>query len=141
MMVLVDTSIWSLALRRHPSDLSHHERLVTGNLRELIQDGRAQLLGAVRQEILTGIREHARFQRIRSELRDFEDVPLTFEDYEHAAEMSNLCRQRGVTATPIDVLICAVSQDRHWQIFSVDRDFVHYSKILSIEMMTLSRIH
>jgi len=141
MMVLVDTSIWSLALRRHPSHLSTSERLLTNSLRELIQEGRVQLLGAVRQEILTGIREHTKFRKIRSELRDFEDVALTFEDYENAASMSNLCRQSGIAATPIDMLICAVSQLRGWRVFTADRDFIHFSKVLRIPMMTSFRLH
>jgi len=135
MMVLVDTSIWSLALRRHPSHLSADERLLTNSLRELIQEDRVRLLGAVRQEILTGIREHTMFRKIRSELRDFKDVALTSEDYENAASMSNQCRQSGIAATPTDMLICAVSRERGWQVFSVDRDFIHYSKVLPIQMM------
>jgi predicted nucleic acid-binding protein len=88
------------------------------------------LLGAVRQEILTGIRERTKFLKIRGELRDYEDVALTYEDYENAARMSNICRHSGIAATPIDMLICAASQKHDWQIFSTDRDFFHYAKIL-----------
>jgi len=141
MMVLVDTSIWSLALRRHPSALSSEERALANGLRELIQEHRVQLLGAVRQEILTGIREQTRFQRIRSELREFEDVALTPTDYEEAARMSNRCRQSGIAATPVDMLICAASQNRGWQVFTTDRDFVQYSKVLPIQLMRRFRLH
>jgi predicted nucleic acid-binding protein len=141
MMVLVDTPIWSLALRRHPSHPSADERLLTDSLRELIQAGRAQLLGAVRQEVLTGIREQSQFRKIRSELRAFEDVALTFQDYENAASMGNLCRQSGIATTAIDMLICAASQNRGWHVMSTDRDFVHYSKILPIQIMAPFRIH
>jgi predicted nucleic acid-binding protein len=136
MMVLVDTSIWSLALRRRRSDLSTDDRLLTNTLLELIQAGRAQLLGVVRQEILTGIREAVQFNKVRSELHEFQDVALTSDDYENAAGMSNRCREAGVAATPVDMLICAVSQRRGWQVFSTDRDFVHYSRILPIRIMT-----
>jgi predicted nucleic acid-binding protein len=135
MMVLVDTSIWSLALRRRLPDLSAKERAITDSLRELIYEGRVQMLGAVRQEILTGIRDQKKFLQIRSELRDYEDVPLDCDDYENAARMSNRCRESGIAATPIDMLLCAVSQGRDWQIFSADRDFIHYAKILAIRMM------
>jgi predicted nucleic acid-binding protein len=135
MMVLVDTSIWSLALRRHPSDLSRSERMIANSLRELIHEGRVQLLGAVRQEILTGIREPAKFLKIRSELHEYEDVAMASDDYETAARMSNLCRESGIAATPIDMLICAVSQKRRWQVFSTDGDFLHYAKVLPIQMM------
>ncbi len=141
MMVLVDTSIWSLALRRHPSDLSPPERNIANNLRELVQEGRVQLLGAVRQEILTGIREQAKFRKLCSELHEYEDVALAPDDYENAARMSNLCRESGIAATPIDMLICAVSQKRGWPVFSTDRDFIHYAKVLSIQMMMPFRSH
>jgi predicted nucleic acid-binding protein len=141
MMVLVDTSIWSLALRRDPSHLSVEERYLTSSLRELIEGSRVQLIGAVRQEILTGIREQARFRRIRSELREFEDVALNSADYENAASMSNLCRQSGIAATPIDMLICAVSQVRGWNVFTADRDFAHYSKVLRIQLLTPFHAH
>ena len=135
MMVLVDTSIWSLALRRHPSDLFPSERIIANSLRELVHEGRVQLLGAVRQEILTGIREQAKFLKICDELHEYEDVVLASDDYENAASMSNICRESGIAATPIDMLICAVSQKRGWQVFSTDRDFIHYAKVLPIRMM------
>jgi predicted nucleic acid-binding protein len=141
MMVLVDTPIWSLALRRHPSDLSADDRLLADSFRELIQEGRVQLLGAVRQEVLTGIREPIKFRKIRSELREFDDVALTADDYEDAASMSNVCRQSGIAATPIDMLICAASQNRGWQVFTADRDFVHYSRLLRIRLLTPFRLH
>lgn len=141
MMVLVDTSIWSLALRRQSSDLSRAERMIANSFRELIHEGRVQLLGAVRQEILTGIREPSRFLKIRSELHEYEDVALASDDYENAASMNNLCRKSGIAATPIDMLICAVSQKRRWQIFSTDGDFVHYAKVLPIQMVMPLRPH
>ena len=56
MNVLVDTPVWSLALRRKQVDLSAREKAITEALAELIRDGRAQLMGAIRQELLSGIR-------------------------------------------------------------------------------------
>jgi len=53
MKVLVDTSVWSLALRRNNLD---NTLPVVNQLRELIADGKVVLLGAVRQEVLSGIR-------------------------------------------------------------------------------------
>ena len=53
MKVVVDTSVWSLALRRNNLD---NTLPVVNQLRELIADGKVVLLGAVRQEVLSGIR-------------------------------------------------------------------------------------
>jgi len=55
MSVTVDTSVWSLALRRNtPDDAAD----VINHFRDLITDGRVVLLGAIRQEILSGIRHN-----------------------------------------------------------------------------------
>jgi hypothetical protein len=74
--VLVDTPAWSLALRRRAADLSEHERLLITVFYGSVQESRVQLLGATRQEILSGIRDKSQFQRIRAYLRAFEEVPL-----------------------------------------------------------------
>ncbi len=46
MMVLVDTPVWSLALRRKPGDLNPREQALTRALAELIREGRAQIVGS-----------------------------------------------------------------------------------------------
>ena len=51
MNVIVDTSVWSLALRRTPARTSAE----AAELAELIREGRVAMIGAVRQEILSGV--------------------------------------------------------------------------------------
>ena len=75
MLVLVDTPIWSLALRRTSTDLNPRERHLTKALRELIRDGRAQLVGPIRQELLSGIRPGTSFRRLRDQMRAFDRFP------------------------------------------------------------------
>ena len=134
MLVLVDTPIWSLALRRKPPDLNQRERLLTQAFEELIRDGRAQLIGVVRQELLSGIRDEERFRKLRDYLRAFDDPGLGPSDYETAAEMHNRCRSRGISGSTIDFLLCAVAELRQWQIFTTDKDFEHYSRVLGLQM-------
>jgi hypothetical protein len=134
MRILVDTPVWSLALRRRTTDLAPGERRALQLLHQVIEEGRAQLLGSVRQELLSGLREHAQFRRLRDYLRDFPDMVLGVEDYEDAAHASNECRKAGVTGTPVDMLICAVSVHHGWQIFTTDGDFAHYARILPIQL-------
>ena len=50
MKVLVDTSVWSLALRRNTAS---EAMPIVNQLRDVIINGRAVLLGAVRQEVLS----------------------------------------------------------------------------------------
>ena len=134
MMVLVDTSIWSLALRRKSADLSAREKSLTLALAELIREGRAQLIGVVRQELLSGIREPDKFDQLRNHLRAFDDVRLDPSDYEEAAQIHNRCRSRGIAGSAIDFLICAVADRRHWQIFTTDSDFDRYQKVLGLKL-------
>lgn len=54
MQVLVDTSVWSLALRRSAHRLNEGEAKRVTLLRDLIQDGRVRLIGPIRQELLSG---------------------------------------------------------------------------------------
>ena len=138
MMVLVDTPVWSLALRRKPEALNPRERQLTETLAELVREGRVQLLGPVRQELLSGIREEAQFRKLRDYLRAFPEHPLEAEDYEEAAHMNNRCRTRGIAGSAIDFLICAAAHRRGWSILTTDRDFHNYSSVLPLRLHSAS---
>jgi len=138
MMVLVDTSVWSLALRRKQADLSPEEQDLKTALQELVQDGRAQIVGPVRQELLSGIRAEGSFHKVRDALRAFDEPQLQIQDYEEAARISNICRVRGIAGSAIDFLICAISQLRNWEVFTTDRDFIRYSKVLPLRLYRAS---
>jgi predicted nucleic acid-binding protein len=134
-MVLVDTPVWLLSLRRRAVDLSADDRRLTQILYQLVQRGQIQLLGSTRQEVLTGIREESVFQRIRDHLGDFPDVELEQHDYEEAARISNLCRRAGIAGSAIDMLMCSVSLRHGWEIFTTDRDFVQYQRNVPIRLL------
>jgi predicted nucleic acid-binding protein len=136
-MILVDTPVWSLALRRKAANLSAPERRSTQLLYALVDEGRTQLLGAVRQELLSGLKEESQFRRLRDYLRDFPDTPVATEDYEEAARASNQCRRAGITASPVDMLMCAVAMRHSWDIFTADQDFAHYQSILKIRLFSM----
>jgi hypothetical protein len=131
-MVLVDTSVWSVALRRQGGRLTAAEGAVREELAELIREGRARLIGPVRQELLSGIRTEAQYQRLRQHLRAFPEPQLAVEDYEEAAQAHNRCRAQGVSGSAIDFLICAIAMRRNWHIFTTDRDFVNYARVLPL---------
>ncbi|HSY98389.1 MAG TPA: PIN domain-containing protein [Terriglobales bacterium] len=134
MLVLVDTPIWSLALRRTDAGLNSREQRFTQALRELIQDGRAQLVGPVRQELLSGLREEGSFKKLRDQLRAFEQASLGVADYEEAAQLNNQCRARGIAGSAIDFLICATALRRGWQVFTTDDDFLRYSTVFPLRL-------
>lgn len=134
-MVLIDTPIWSLSLRRRAVDLSVQERRLTQILYQLIQGGQVQLLGSIRQEVLSGIREESVFRRIREHLGDFPDVELDKHDYEEAARIRNLCRREGIAGSSIDMLLCSVSLRHGWEILTTDRDFTQYQRVTLIRLL------
>jgi predicted nucleic acid-binding protein len=134
MIVLVDTSIWSLALRRTPHQLSSTQAKQLRKLDEIVTEGRVRLVGPVRQEILSGIRFPEQFARLQKQLRTFPDVALEIEDYEDAAQMSNACRTHGITGSPIDFLLCSAAVRRNWAIFTADRDFQLYAKHIPLTL-------
>ncbi len=114
MSVIADTSVWSLALRgRTPPDSSP----TTTILQNLINDDQVALLGAIRQEILSGIRNLEQFTHLRDYLRA---LP---EDYELAAEFFNTCRSNGIQGSNTDFLICAVAHRLSYSILTTDNDF------------------
>lgn len=137
-MVLIDTPIWSLSLRRRAVDLSVDDRRLTQILYQLIQRGQVQLLGSTRQEVLSGIREESVFQRIRDHLGDFPNVELDENDYVEAARISNLCRRGGVAGSAIAMLMCSVSLRYGWDIFTTDHDFAQYRRIVHIRLLNLT---
>jgi predicted nucleic acid-binding protein len=138
MLVLVDTPIWSLALRRASADLNPREQRLTMALRELIRDGRAQLVGPVRQELLSGVRHEASFRKLRDQLRAFEEPNLDMADYEEAARFNNQFRSRGIAGSAIDFLICAAASRRAWQIFTTDQDFTRYAAVIALNLYEAS---
>lgn len=128
MKVIVDTSIWSLALRRQPKNNDS----IANRLQDLIADGRVILLGAVRQEILSGIKHQEQFEKLRDYLQAFPNLLLDAKDYELAAEYFNICRRHGIQGANTDFLICATANRRNHQIFTTDKDFIEFSQYLPI---------
>ncbi len=131
MKVLVDTCIWSLALRRNKKPDSNIEVV---EFQELIEEVRVQLIGPIRQEILSGVKRKQQFSKLKKILSAFPDLPLISEDFELAAEYFNTLRSKGIQGSNTDFLICAVSTRNNIPIFSNDNDFNHYKKYIPITL-------
>ena len=132
MKVLVDTTVWSLALRR--KQRQPKEAVLVAELSELIDELRAVLIGPIRQEVLSGIPDPKRFETVREHLAAFDDLAIESCDYEEAARLFNLCRKKGVQGSHIDFLICAVAMRHSAAIFTTDKDFMNYVKHINLEM-------
>jgi predicted nucleic acid-binding protein len=119
-----------MALRR--SDVADAPEV--SELMELVKELRVQLIGPVRQEILSGIRSMDQFTKLRDRLRPFPDLELTTRDFESAAEFYNLCRGKGVQGSNTDFLICAIAVRNQMSIFTTDLDFTMFQQHLPINL-------
>ncbi len=130
MKVLVDTSVWSLALRRGASSDSAFAR----ELSELIEEVRVQIIGPIRQEILSGIKSPKQFEKLKRYLSEFPDLPLETADFERAADFFNINRENGIQGSNTDFLICSVAYHRDMEIFTADKDFVRFQEHIPIKL-------
>ena len=130
MKVLADTPVWSAAFRQTKETAS----ALRTELEWLIGHGAVAIMGPIRQELLSGIKQPGQFEQVREALRSFPDVSLLTEDFETAAQYFNLCRSKGVQGSMTDFLICAVAVRHKLEIFTTDQDFRHYRKHLPIAL-------
>ncbi len=128
MKILVDTSVWSIALRRNA--INNEERAVVKKLQELIESLQVAIIGPIRQEILSGITDEKQFKLLKTKLEAFEDLSITTADYEKAAYFYSVCRVNGIQGSHIDYLICAVAANHKMPVFTLDKDFMRYAEYL-----------
>jgi predicted nucleic acid-binding protein len=118
--LFVDTSVWSLALRR---DVSPDE-LPVRRLREALLDGESlYTTGLVLQELLQGFRGPTAREAI---VDRFASLPLLVPDradHVEAAELRNTCRRRDVQVGTIDALLAQLCIRHGLVMLSTDRDF------------------
>ncbi len=137
MKVLVDSCIWSLALRRKVE----HNSILIDELHELIKEVRVQIIGAIRQEVLSGIKSNEQFNLVKTNLSAFSNLDLLETDYELAAEYFNLLRRKGIQGSNTDVLICAVSTNYQLPIFTSDNDFELFQQHIPIQLHKIRDIN
>ena len=131
MKTIVDTCVWSLSLRReNQTRLASSELQMIAPLQEAIRYGRVLMIGPIRQEILSGIRDKARFAKLQRLLDPFRDEEIAAEDFVEAARLFDLCKDRGVECGPVDILICAVAVRLQCDILTYDRGLKRCIQVL-----------
>ena len=132
MSVLVDSDVWSELLRKVKGELSPQVKVLTTLLDEA--EVGVMLIGAVRQEVLSGWRERQQFERVRELLRDFPDQDVGTAEYELAAEYFNTCRSKGVQGSHTDFLICACSVAWDVPVLTRDQDYLRYAEHVPVRL-------
>jgi predicted nucleic acid-binding protein len=136
--VLIDTSVWSLALRRQSKVLSHSQSAVVEEWRRLALAGDAHLTGLIRQELLSGIRDDVAFEFVQARLASFTHLVTTMDDHDQAARMFSTLRRKGVAATSVDLLICALAIRHDFSVFTLDADFERYARGIPLKLHRFS---
>lgn len=121
MSLLVDTSVWSLALRRD----AHQDAPEVAALRDaLLGADQVFTTGLVLQELLQGFAGPKARSQILERVGALAFVQPDREDHVEAAEVRNACRRRGVQVATIDALLIQLCRRHDLVLLSTDRDFL-----------------
>lgn len=121
MNLVVDTSVWSLVLRRpHVDEADPHVSAFRWHLES--GDG-LFLTGNILQELLDGLRASKQFDRLLRLLDPFPILEIDRQIYVEAARLRSLCRAKEVNAGPIDFLIAAACDRHGFPLLTADKDF------------------
>lgn len=132
MRVLVDTSVWALALRRGgPAD----HRAVRALVALLAGGEDLVLIGIILQEVLQGFRSEATAKRLEERLRPFPLLALERSDYVVAARLRRSCLTKGVSASTIDCLIASAAIAHGCSLLTADDDFGHIARHTDLELV------
>lgn len=134
-MIILDTSVLSLAFRRRPGTLP--EPPAAGVLRRLIvEDQPLAIPGIVMQELLSGVRSPEQFSRLGQRLGGFPLLIASRADHVTAARLTNTCRGTGIAVTTIDCLIAALTIAAGGQLFTADEDFRHMAACCKLKLFS-----
>jgi predicted nucleic acid-binding protein len=125
---LVDTSVWSLALRRDsPPDIPE-----LNELRRVLRAGMVVSTGIVLQELLQGFSKPKAHRLIVEQFRALPLIVPDREDHISAAELRTRCRRRGVQIGTIDALLAQLCIRHELQMLTTDKDFDSISTIVPV---------
>lgn len=131
MRVLVDTSVWSLALRKAgPADHPAVEKLAA-----MLQSGEDIFLtGLILQEILQAFRSEVSFRKVSRHLEPFPLLDLDVIGSIAAAALHRKCDASGVSASTADCQIAAAAVRHECLLLSADRDFERISRLSDLNL-------
>ena len=131
MTLFVDTSVWSLALRR---DTISKEPEVQ-RLREALGGGESiYTTGIVLQELLQGFQGPRAKAQIVERFGALAMIAPGRDDYIDAAELRNECRRHGIQIGTIDALLAQICIRHKLVMLATDLDFSHMTKWTPLQL-------
>jgi predicted nucleic acid-binding protein len=132
-VIIVDTSVWSLAFRRR-TRLGDEPKVVT-LLRRMIEDDQPLAIpGIVFQELLMGVRDPSQGKKLQGILDGFPHLLATREHHVEAAKISTACRKGGGAAATVDCLIAAQCVCSNSPLLTTDEDFQRIARHATLKL-------
>jgi predicted nucleic acid-binding protein len=130
--VLVDTSVWSLSLRKSgPADHPAVRQLAS-----LLDGGEDVVLtGLILQEILQAFRKDTVLRKMARYLEPFPILRLRRDDYLEAAKLHRKCAANGISTTSADCQIAAAAIRHGCSLLTTDRDFERIAGLSSLKVL------
>jgi hypothetical protein len=122
----VDTSVWSLALRR---DSTPESAEIAQLARALEGAEPVVTTGLVLQELLQGFRGPRVRDRIVERFGALPFLVSDRDDHVRAADLRNVCRRRGLQIGTIDALFAALCIHRELTLLTIDADFSRIARL------------
>ena len=116
-LVLIDTSVWILALRKSAAQAIRDE------VSRLLAENRVAISPMIRLELLGGTKSTGEFNRLKSRLSALHELPADEESWELATRLSFELRQKGKAIPYTDVLIAAAAMVGGCLLLHADRHF------------------
>ncbi|MEE9229440.1 MAG: PIN domain nuclease [Acidobacteriota bacterium] len=131
MRALVDTSVWSLSLRKkRPAECPTVEKLMS----LLRADEDVFLTGLILQEILQAFRSDSSFRRVARHLEPFPLLELKRIDFVAAASLHRKCAARGVSVSTADCQIATAAIRHECLLLSADKDFERIARFSKLKL-------
>jgi predicted nucleic acid-binding protein len=133
--LLVDTSVWSLALRRKP--LVEHPSV--RRLHSVLGKADVVLTGLVLQEVLQAFRVDATVRKVARHLSAFPLLQLDRRHYESAAAIHRLCAARGIATSTSDRQVASAAIEHGCALLTADDDFTRIAKPTTLRLLESRR--
>lgn len=131
MKYLVDTSVWSLALRKDgPASHTAVEKLALF----LEEHQEVVIIGVILQEILQGFRQEATFVKVASYFDSFPLLDLRRDDFITAAKIRRTATTKGLSLSTPDCQIAAAAIEHQCHLLTTDKDFEHLSRWVPLKL-------
>ena len=132
MSLFVDTSVWSLALRRDNPQGGGEVALLQ---RALSEGGAVFSTGLVLQELLQGFAGARASSQIIERFAALPFIVPDRVDHIQAARIRNRCHQKGIQTGTIDALLAQLCLRHELALLTTDKDFQYISKIYPLRLV------